>query len=115
MVGAPAFVPLMLRLMPGVWKKQTAAANTLPYETFVTNNFVAPLEKFRQITVPTLVMVGGKAASPMADAQQAIAAAIPGSTHRILEGQTHQVAASAIAPQLKGYFSTEPASRQESH
>ncbi len=106
MVGAPAFLPYLLRLMPGVWKKQTAAANTLPYEALVTNDFVAPLERLRQITVPALVMVGGKAANPMVEAQQAIADAIPGSEHRVLEGQTHQVSAAAIASQLRNYFAT---------
>ncbi|MDP9889845.1 alpha/beta fold hydrolase [Pseudarthrobacter enclensis] len=106
MVGAPAFLPYLLRLMPGVWKKQIAAANTLPYETRVTNNFVAPLERLRTITVPTLVMVGGKAGAPMAQGQRAIAGAIAGSEYRVLDGQTHQVSAAAIATQLRGFFST---------
>jgi pimeloyl-ACP methyl ester carboxylesterase len=107
MIGLPAFVPLVMRLMRGTWKQQTAAANTLPYETYVTNNFVAPVEKLRHIMVPTLVLVGGKAATPMADAQAAIAAAIPGSTHRVLDGQTHQVAATAIAPHLQEFFTAD--------
>jgi pimeloyl-ACP methyl ester carboxylesterase len=115
MVGAPAFLPYMLRLMPGVWKKQTAAANTLPYEAWVTNNFVAPVERLRQITVPTLVMVGGKAASPMAEAQTAIAAAIPDSEHRVLEGQTHQVSAKAVAAHLRTFFNRTPASESDPH
>lgn len=109
MIGLPVFVPFVIRLRPGTWRKQIAAANTLPYETYVTNNFVAPLEKFRQITLPTLVMVGGKAAAPMSDAQRAIAAAIPGSELRILEGQTHQAAAAAIAPQLREFFTADSA------
>ena len=113
MVGAPAFLPYMLRLMPGVWKKQTAAANTLPYEAWVTNNFVAPLERLRQISVPTLVMVGGKAASPMVEAQTAIAAAIPDSEHLVLEGQTHQVSATAIAAHLRTFFTRTPASESD--
>jgi pimeloyl-ACP methyl ester carboxylesterase len=113
MIGLPPFVPLMIRLMPGTWKKQTAAANTLPYETYVTNNFVAPVDKFRRITVPTLVLAGGKAAKPMADAQAALAAAIPGSEHRILDGQTHQVAAAAIAPQLKNFFTADSTATQK--
>ena len=104
MVGAPAFLPYLLRLMPGVWKKQVAAANTLPYETRVTNNFTAPLERLRTITVPTLVMVGGKAAAPMVEGQKAIAGAIAGSEYRVLHGQTHQVSAAAIATQLRGFL-----------
>jgi pimeloyl-ACP methyl ester carboxylesterase len=104
MVGAPAFLPYLLRLMPGVWKKQTAAANTLPYEARVTNDFVAPLERLRQVTVPTLIRVVGKAAAPMAEGQKAVAGTIPGSEHRVLDGQTHQVSAAAIATQLRDFF-----------
>ncbi len=111
MIGVPAFVPLMLHLMPGIWKKQTAAANTLPYDTEVMNNFSAPLERFRRISVPTRVMVGGKAGAAMMDAQAAVAAAIPGSEHRVLEGQTHQVSPAVIAAQLREFFADGPAAR----
>lgn len=31
-MGAPSFVPGLLRLMPGTWKKLTAVAHTLPYD-----------------------------------------------------------------------------------
>ncbi len=94
----------MLPLMPEFWKKQTAAANTLPCDTEVMNNFSAPLERIRRISVPTRVMVGGKACASMTDAQAAVAAAIPGSEHRVLEGQTHQVSPTVIAAQLREFF-----------
>ncbi|MHA7278156.1 alpha/beta fold hydrolase [Arthrobacter sp. MDT2-2] len=105
MIGLPAFVPLLLRIMPGVWKHQTAAAGTLPYETKVSNNFVAPRERLATIPVPTRVMVGGKAAPAMAAAQRDIAEAIPGAEHRVLDGQTHQVSEKAVSPQLLEFFS----------
>lgn len=104
MIGVPAFVPVMLRLMPKVWKSQKAAANTLPNEIAVTNNFVAPLDRLAQIKVPTLVMVGGKAAPAMAEAQKATAGAITRSEHRTLKGQTHQVSAQAMAAELRGFL-----------
>jgi pimeloyl-ACP methyl ester carboxylesterase len=104
MIGLPAFVPLMLHIMPGVWKHQTAAAGTLPYETRVTNNFAAPLERLATIPVPTRVMVGGKAAPAMAAAQRTIAETIPGAEHRILDGQTHQVSEKAVSPHLIEFF-----------
>ncbi|OUM42682.1 alpha/beta fold hydrolase [Arthrobacter sedimenti] len=106
MIGLPAFVPLMLHFIPGVWKHQTAAANTLPYEVRVSNNFAAPLERLAMIPVPTRVMVGGKAASVMAAAQRTIAEAIPGAQHRILDGQTHQVSEKAVSPELIEFFTT---------
>jgi pimeloyl-ACP methyl ester carboxylesterase len=104
MIGLPAFVPLMLHIMPGVWKHQTAAAGTLPYETRVTNNFAAPLERLATIPVPTRVMVGGKAAPAMAAAQRTIAETIPGAEHHILDGQTHQVSEKAVSPHLVEFF-----------
>jgi pimeloyl-ACP methyl ester carboxylesterase len=104
MIGVPAFVPVMLRLMPRVWKSQKDAANTLPYEIAVLNNFTAPTDRLAKITVPTLVMVGGKAAPAMATAQLTTAAAIPRALHHTLAGQTHQVSDAAIAAELRGFF-----------
>lgn len=104
MINLPAFVPLMLHFIPGVWKHQTAAAHTLPYEAKVLNNFIAPVERLTAISVPTRVMVGGKAAAVMAAAQTEIAESIPGAQHRVLDGQTHQVSEKAVAPQLIEFF-----------
>ncbi|MFC4396504.1 alpha/beta fold hydrolase [Arthrobacter sedimenti] len=104
MIGVPAFVPIMLRLMPKIWKSQKDAANTLPYEVAVLNNFTAPTDRLAKITVPTLVMVGGKAAPAMTSAQTTTAAAIPQALHRTLDGQTHQVSDAAIAAELRGFF-----------
>jgi hypothetical protein len=44
----------------------------------------------------------------MADAQARIAAAIPGARLEVLEGQTHQVTARAIASAVRGFFGTTP-------
>ena len=56
------------------------------------------------MAVPSLVLCGGKSPDDMKAAQQAVAATIPGSQHRILPGQTHQVSASALAPVLAEFF-----------
>lgn len=104
MIGIPAFVPVMLRLMPKVWKSQKDAANTLPYEIDVLNNFTVPTDRLAHITMPTLVMVGEKAAPAMATAQTTTATAIPQALHRTLAGQTHQVSDTAIATELRGFF-----------
>jgi pimeloyl-ACP methyl ester carboxylesterase len=104
MIGVPAFVPIMLRFMPKVWKSQKASANTLPNEIAVTNNFTAPLERLARISVPALVMVGGKAGPAMAAAQTATAQALQHSVHHILDGQTHQVSNTVMAAELRGFF-----------
>ena len=84
-----------------------AVAHTLPYEALVLNDFELPTERISKITIPVLVMVGGKAAAPMADAQARIAAAIPGARREVLEGQTHQVSAAAIASAVRGFFGSD--------
>lgn len=74
MVGGPAFLPLMMRLMPTAWKKLRAVANTLPYDTEVLDGF------------------------------EGVAAAIKNSKLVILPAQTHQVSTKVLAPELKAFF-----------
>ena len=103
-VGGPAFLPLMMKLMPKVWKQLQGVAHTLPYDTELMRGFVVPVETLKKITVPTLVMGGGKAKPNMVSAVQCVADAIPGSVRRTLPGQTHQVKNEAIAPELIDFF-----------
>jgi pimeloyl-ACP methyl ester carboxylesterase len=110
MVGAPAFVPYIMRVMPA-WKKLKAVAPTLPYDfailgdtqtgTGVPDELVAVLGS---IDVPTLVADGGKAAPWMSHGVQAVADAIPATKRLTLPGQTHQLKAAAIAPILIDFF-----------
>ena len=105
MVGAPFFVPLMMRVMPKVWKQLQAVATTLPYDAQVMGGqFEPPLDELASITVPSLVLCGGKSPKDMTAAQQTVAATIPGATYRVLPGQTHQVSATALAPVLAEFF-----------
>ena len=105
MVGGPWFLPIMFRLMRKPWKQLRAVAHTLPYDAEVMGaQFAVPVEELARITVPTLVMGGGKSPANMLAAQRRIADAIPGSQHRILDGQTHEVAAGALAPVLAEFF-----------
>jgi pimeloyl-ACP methyl ester carboxylesterase len=104
MVGAPAFMPVMMRLMPKVFSQLKAVAHTLPYDTQIMSGFEAPVSRLATITVPTLVMGGSKGAPNMKAAVQAVADAVPGAVHVTLAGQTHQVSSAALAPELKGFF-----------
>ena len=106
MVGGPFFLPLMMRMMPKVWKQLQAVATTLPYDAQVMGaQFLPPLEELATITVPSLVLCGGKSPERMQTAQQTVATAIPGARHGVLPGQTHQVSATALAPVLAEFFS----------
>jgi pimeloyl-ACP methyl ester carboxylesterase len=105
MVGGPWFLPIVFRLMPRQWRQLRAVAHTLPYDAQVMGaQFAVPVEELASIAVPTLVMGGGRSPANMLAAQRRIAEAIPGSQHRILDGQTHEVAASALAPVLAEFF-----------
>ena len=52
------------------------------------------------ITQPALVLNGGASPAWMRRAGQAVADAIPGAVYRVLEGQAHSVAPTAIVPEL---------------
>jgi pimeloyl-ACP methyl ester carboxylesterase len=105
MVGGPWFLPLMMRFMGSAWKKLQAAAPTLPYDARVMGAaFTPPTDELARIGVPALVMVGGRSPADMARAQEAVAAAIPGARHRVLDGQTHQVSPAALAPVLADFL-----------
>ncbi|MBN9607474.1 MAG: alpha/beta hydrolase [Actinomycetales bacterium] len=96
MVNGPAFLPLMMRLMRGPFAKLKAVAPTLLHDTDLMAGFEVPTAELARIAVPTLVLCGGKAAPAMAEAQEAIAAAIPGAEHAVLPGQMHDVKPEAL-------------------
>lgn len=62
------------------------------------------LARLAALATPTLVMGGGESPTWLHHAVQATADAIPGARLRMLEGQTHGVAAEAIAPVLEAFF-----------
>jgi pimeloyl-ACP methyl ester carboxylesterase len=104
MVGGPAFLPIMFRLMPKNFKKLQDIAFTVPYDTRIMNGFVANPEMLGRVVVPTLVMGGSKGAPEMKAAVDAVAAGVPGSTRVILDKQTHNVSPAALAPELIAFF-----------
>lgn len=104
MVGAPSYLPIVMRLLPKVWKKLKGVAHTLPYDAAVMGSFEVPAETLGKITVPSLVMGGSKAKPNMVAAVQGVADAVPGCLHKTLAGQTHQVKNVAIAPELIEFF-----------
>ncbi len=101
MVGAPAFVPVMMRAMPKVWNQMKAVAPTLPYDLRGHGIVHGTGRAVRRDHGADTRDGGRQGAQPMRAAQDAVAAAIPGSRFAVLEGQTHQVSEKAIAPQLR--------------
>ncbi|MFK4086907.1 alpha/beta fold hydrolase [Kribbella sp. NPDC020789] len=109
-VGLPGPMVTMMRLMPA-WKQMTAIAHTLPYDArFVAHNGVGrPLDprQWAAIDVPVLTVFGGKSPAWMKNSVAAVAAAVPGAELLEVPGQTHMMAAKAIAPVITEY-STRP-------
>jgi pimeloyl-ACP methyl ester carboxylesterase len=63
-----------------------------------------PVERAKSLPVPTLVMNGAESFPFMHDTAKTLAEAMPHAQHRVLEGQTHEVSAEALAPVLIEFF-----------
>ena len=51
MVGAPAPIVVMMRLIPWIWRKLEAVAHTLPYDAAVMTEFRIPRARFTSQTM----------------------------------------------------------------
>jgi pimeloyl-ACP methyl ester carboxylesterase len=97
-----------MRLAPS-WSQAEAAAHTLAYEAAMMGPGNAlPAGLLAAITQPALVLNGGNSPAWMADAGKAVARAIPGAAHRVLDGQAHNVSPQALAPELLEFFTARP-------
>ena len=89
------------------WPAAEASARTLAYEAFVMGpDNALPAGLLTGLTQPTLVLNGGASPAWMRRAGEAVAGAIPGAVHRVLEGQAHYVAPAAIVPELLEFLIT---------
>jgi pimeloyl-ACP methyl ester carboxylesterase len=104
LVGMPADHVPGMRLHPS-WPMWEAVAPTLAHDAAVVGEDASvPTERAASVAVPALIMEGGASYPFMHVAATALANAIPNAQHRTLEGQTHEVAAEAIAPVLVEFF-----------
>jgi pimeloyl-ACP methyl ester carboxylesterase len=107
-VGLPAFVVVMMRLMPA-WSKLKSVAHTAVYDATVLGDTGAgrplPAERWSSVTAPTLVLVGEKSPPWMRNAMRALADTLPHATHGVLPRQTHIVKPKVLAPALVEFFS----------
>ncbi len=104
LVGMPADQVDQMRREPW-WAAFESVAPTLAYDAAVLGeDRDVPTEKAARVAVPALVMNGGASEAFMYDTALALAKAMPNAQHRTLEGQTHAVAAEALAPVLVEFF-----------
>ena len=122
-MGAPGFVPVLLRLMPGVWKKLTGVAHTLPYDALLVADYQAgqplPAQRWAAVTMPTLVMCGAAKESPafLLHAATAVAAALPDA--RLVQrnglGHTKALNANVIAATLTDFLTKAAPAQNGAH
>jgi pimeloyl-ACP methyl ester carboxylesterase len=89
-----------------MWPMWESIAPTLAYDHIADlgEDASIPVERISRITVPTLVLDGSGSFPFMNATAKRLANVIPNAQHRTLEGQTHEVAAEALAPVLIEFF-----------
>jgi pimeloyl-ACP methyl ester carboxylesterase len=111
-VGTPSIMVLVMPLFP-FWKKLTAIAHTLSNDLEIIaphhNSRPFPEGKWSSVTIPILVMAGGKSPAYMQNSMKAWAKAFPNAEHQTLDGQTHMVKQSVLVPALIDFFALAPA------
>ncbi len=100
---APADPGAQMRQSP-VWPIFEAVAPTLAYDAACMGDSSVPAEQAAAVMVPVLALAGGASPAWMQRAARAVADAAPNARYGILEGQTHDVAAEALAPVLIEFF-----------
>ncbi len=102
-VGVPAQVVAGIQAQQG-WAMLEAIAPTLAYDDEVLAGGSVPRDLTSTIAVPVLVLAGEASPVGLQQAAKATADALPAAEHRMLDGQTHDVAPGAIAPVLVEFF-----------
>ena len=102
-VGIPAQAVAGMRTQPG-WATVETIAPTLAYDDEVLGDGTVPRDLAATIAVPALVLGGGASPQSLQRAAKATADALPTAGHRVLDGQTHDVAPDALAPVLVEFF-----------
>jgi len=106
--GVPAEMIAGMRQSP-VWPRFESVAPTLAYDNAIMGEGSVPAGLLASVAVPTLVIDGGASPAFLRNAAQAAANALPNAQRRTLEGQTHDVAADALAPVLVEFFTESSA------
>ena len=80
------------------WEGQERIAHTLAYDGRIMGDYLVPVDKAKDVTVPAIVIVGGASFGFFGPSAEALAKALPNGGSTVLEGQEHNVAPEAIAP-----------------
>ena len=106
-VGVPGFAVALMPLMPA-WSKLKGVAHTVPYDAEILGDTGSgrPLtaQQWPSVTMPTLVLYGGKSPTWMQNGMTALAKVLPNARLRVLDRQTHLVKAHVLAPALSEFL-----------
>lgn len=105
-VGMPEEMVRQARQAP-MWPALEALAPTLAYDSAVMDDAgggALPADLIGRVAVPALVVAGGESPAWMRDTARRVAGLLPAGAHRVLDGQTHDVAADALAPVLAEFL-----------
>jgi pimeloyl-ACP methyl ester carboxylesterase len=102
-VGIPEEVVVQMRHAP-FRPALEATAHTLVYEALIVGDLSLPVARLKSINAPTLAVYGGASPALMGDAAKALAELLPKGRVRSLDGQTHDIVPSALAPVLLEFF-----------
>jgi pimeloyl-ACP methyl ester carboxylesterase len=103
-VGLPPEFVAFGRTQP-FWEASEKIAHTLAYDAEVMGDYSLPLDRARNVTVPTIVLTGGASFPFLAETARELVEALPNGQTRVLPDQQHNVAPEALAAALKEFFS----------
>lgn len=107
LLGVPAEQIEAMHQFP-MWPMWEGIAPTIAYDAAVVGEDAAlPIERAGRVQAPALVMAGERSFPFMQVTAAALAEAMPCARYQALAGQTHEVAAEAIAPLLVAFFQSE--------
>jgi pimeloyl-ACP methyl ester carboxylesterase len=93
----PAETLQVMRAAPA-WAARVAAAHTIPREMGLDDDYAFVPERFAEVRVPTLLLLGGDSPPVFANAIEALSDALPDARVTVLSGQRH--VAMDTAPEL---------------
>lgn len=86
--GLPSEQVEVLRTLPA-WQARLAAAGTIPREERTGREYVFDPERFREVDVPTLFLLGGDSPKGFVLAAEAVGDALPNCRVAVMPGQRH--------------------------
>jgi pimeloyl-ACP methyl ester carboxylesterase len=107
-IGIPAPFVALMRLMP-MWKGLRKTAHTLPHDWAALGAhtmYGAALDpnEWAGVTMPALVVYGGKSPEPLREGSKALSAVLPDAQLRELAGASHNVKTGVVVPLLAEFF-----------